>query len=155
MCQQHHVVTLAATGWPTLPGEIAALTNTKHAAQAMDGEFRFRPVDEREPHRCQSGLKFDPGSASNLDPPFGVGTGLSPIANRRAPRGAERPPRVRRSAAREVPVCPPGQTGVTSGAVFEAPGLVAGLDDLAVMREAIEQRGCHLGVAEHARPFAE
>ena len=42
-----------------------------------------------------------------------------------------------------------------SGAVLEAPALVAGLDDVAVMRQAIEQRGRHLGVAEHARPFAE
>src|SRR4030081_3430516 len=57
MCQQHHVVTLAATGWPTLPGEIAALTNTKHAAQAVDGELRFRPIDEREPHRLPSRTK--------------------------------------------------------------------------------------------------
>jgi hypothetical protein len=30
MCQQHHVVTLAAAGWPAPPGEIAALTNTRH-----------------------------------------------------------------------------------------------------------------------------
>src|ERR1700687_1550365 len=57
MCQQHHVVTLAAAGWPTPPGEIAALTNTKHTAQAMDGEFRFRPIDEREPHRLPSRAK--------------------------------------------------------------------------------------------------
>src|SRR3981081_3544896 len=57
MCQQHHVVTLVAAGWPAPPGEIAALTNTKHAAQAMDGEFRFRPVDEREPHRLPSRAK--------------------------------------------------------------------------------------------------
>src|SRR5207248_2670025 len=49
MCQQHHVVTLAAAGWPAPPDEIAALTNTKHAAQAMDGEFRFRPVDRPIP----------------------------------------------------------------------------------------------------------
>src|SRR3979411_2790002 len=57
MCQQHHVLTLAAAGRPAPPGEIAALTNTKHAAQAMDGEFRFRPVDEREPHRLPSRAK--------------------------------------------------------------------------------------------------
>src|SRR6202011_1277546 len=57
MCQQHHVVTLAAAGWPTPPGEIAALTNTKHTAQAMDGEFRFRPINEREPHRLPSRAK--------------------------------------------------------------------------------------------------
>src|SRR5208282_4289168 len=42
-----------------------------------------------------------------------------------------------------------------SGAVLEAPALVAGLDDVAVMGEAIEERGGHLGIAEHARPFAE
>src|SRR4029077_2700169 len=40
-------------------------------------------------------------------------------------------------------------------AVFEAPGLVAGLDDFAVMGQAIEQRGRHLRVAEYARPVAE
>ena len=38
---------------------------------------------------------------------------------------------------------------------FEAPTVVAGLDDIAVMSEAIEQRGGHLGIAEHAGPFAE
>ena len=34
-------------------------------------------------------------------------------------------------------------------------GSVAGLDDVAVVGQAIEQRGGHLGVAEDARPFAE
>ena len=42
-----------------------------------------------------------------------------------------------------------------SGAVLEAPGLVAGFDDLAVVGETIEQRRCHFGVGEHAWPFAE
>jgi transposase-like protein len=42
-----------------------------------------------------------------------------------------------------------------SGAVLEAPAVVAGLDDVAVMGQPIEQRGGHLGVAEDARPFAE
>jgi hypothetical protein len=40
-------------------------------------------------------------------------------------------------------------------AVFEAPGLVASFDDLAVMGEPVEQRGGHLGVAEDGWPFAE
>ena len=44
---------------------------------------------------------------------------------------------------------------VGSGAVPEAPALVAGLDDLAVMGEAVEQGRGHLGVAEDARPLAE
>jgi hypothetical protein len=34
-----------------------------------------------------------------------------------------------------------------SGAVLEAPAFVAGLDDLAVMSEAVEQGCRHLGVA--------
>ena len=49
---------------------------------------------------------------------------------------------------------PVGRVG-GSGAVLEAPAFVAGFDDVAVVGEAIEQRGGHLGVAEHARPFAE
>ncbi len=40
-------------------------------------------------------------------------------------------------------------------AVLEAPALVAGLDDVAVVSEAVEQRGRHLRIAKHARPFAE
>jgi hypothetical protein len=40
-------------------------------------------------------------------------------------------------------------------AVLEAPAFVSGFDDVAVMRETIEKRGCHLRIAEDARPFAE
>ena len=54
MGQQHHLVTLVGR---LLQAKLAALTNTKHAAQTMDGEFRFRPVDEREPHRLPSRAK--------------------------------------------------------------------------------------------------
>jgi hypothetical protein len=43
MRQQHHVVAWAAAGQPTSPGEIAALADAEHSAQAMDGELRFRP----------------------------------------------------------------------------------------------------------------
>jgi hypothetical protein len=42
-----------------------------------------------------------------------------------------------------------------SGAVLEAPALVAGFNDVAMVDQAVEQRCRHLGVAEHARPFAE
>src|SRR6516225_4298857 len=38
---------------------------------------------------------------------------------------------------------------------LEAPALVSGLDNFAVMGQPVEQRGRHLGVAEHAWPFAE
>lgn len=39
--------------------------------------------------------------------------------------------------------------------MLEAPGLVAGLHDVAVMREAVQQRRGHLRVAEHAGPLPE
>ena len=38
---------------------------------------------------------------------------------------------------------------------FEAPTVVTGLDDVAMVSQAVEQRGGHLGIAEHARPFTE
>ena len=38
---------------------------------------------------------------------------------------------------------------------FESPAVVAGFHDVAVVSQAVEQRGRHLGVAEHARPFTE
>ena len=48
------------------------------------------------------------------------------------------------------------QMGVLSSfAVLEAPAVVAGFDDLAVMGQPVEQRRGHLGVAEHLRPFAK
>ena len=40
-------------------------------------------------------------------------------------------------------------------AAFESPAVIAGLDDVAVMGQPVEQRGGHLGVAEHAGPFTE
>ena len=40
-------------------------------------------------------------------------------------------------------------------AAFEAPAVVAGLDDVAMVGQAVEKRGGHLGVAEHAGPFSE
>jgi hypothetical protein len=39
--------------------------------------------------------------------------------------------------------------------VLEAPAFVAGLDDVAVMREAVEQGSGHFRIAKDARPFAE
>jgi transposase len=38
-----------------------------------------------------------------------------------------------------------------SSSAFESPAAVAGLDDVAVVSEAIEERGGHLGVTEHRR----
>src|SRR4051812_25627764 len=57
MRQQHPVVALAAASWPTSPGEIAALADAEYAAQAVDGELRFRLIDECKPHRLPSRAK--------------------------------------------------------------------------------------------------
>jgi len=40
-------------------------------------------------------------------------------------------------------------------AAFESPAFVAALDDVAMVSQAVEQRGGHFGVAEDAGPFAE
>jgi hypothetical protein len=40
---------------------------------------------------------------------------------------------------------------VIVGAAFEAPAVVSGFNDIAVVSEAIEQSGRHLGVTEHRR----
>jgi hypothetical protein len=60
-------------------------------------------------------------------------------------------------------VYPTGQAAEAKGrdfsacgdAILEAPGLITGFGDFAVMHETIEQRGGHFGVAEDARPFTE
>jgi len=39
--------------------------------------------------------------------------------------------------------------------VFEAPSLVAGLGDVAVVGQAIKKCGCHLGIARDSCPLAE
>ena len=39
--------------------------------------------------------------------------------------------------------------------MFETPGVVAGLHDVAVMGEAVEQRRRHLGVGKDLRPLGE
>jgi len=44
---------------------------------------------------------------------------------------------------------------VIVGPALEAPTVVASLDDVAVMGQAIKQRGGHFCVAEHAWPFTE
>jgi hypothetical protein len=39
--------------------------------------------------------------------------------------------------------------------MLEAPALIAGFDDFAVMRQSIKQRGRHLRIAQYARPLGE
>ena len=45
--------------------------------------------------------------------------------------------------------------GLIVATAFEAPAIVSSFDNVAVMSEAIEQRGRHLGVGEDAGPFAK
>ncbi len=47
------------------------------------------------------------------------------------------------------------KSGGGSTAVLEAPALVAGLDDVAVVGQAVEHGGGHLGIAEHLGPVGE
>src|SRR5438309_11938359 len=42
-----------------------------------------------------------------------------------------------------------------SGAIFEAPAFIPSFNNVAMVGETIEECGCHLGVAEDARPFAK
>jgi len=44
---------------------------------------------------------------------------------------------------------------VGSTAVLEEPGVVAGVDDIAVMGQTIEHGGRHLGVTKHLGPVRE
>ena len=44
---------------------------------------------------------------------------------------------------------------IIGSAALEAPAVVSGFDDIAVVGQAIEQRGRHLGVCKDAWPFAE
>jgi len=51
--------------------------------------------------------------------------------------------------------CAVGTSVGRSGAGFKPPPFVFGFDDVAVMREVVEQCRRHLGVIEDIRPFAE
>ena len=45
--------------------------------------------------------------------------------------------------------------GLICGAVFESEAFVSGFKDVAVVGEAVEERGGHLGIAEDGSPFRE
>src|SRR6516164_11593959 len=67
------------------------------------------------------------------------------------------PSRATERRAREGAVRPRGAIrGVrASGSVFEAPALVAGFENVAVVGQPVEQCRGHLGVGEDARPFGK
>ena len=39
--------------------------------------------------------------------------------------------------------------------MVDPPAIVARFDDVAMVRQSVQQRGCHFGIGEHARPFGE
>src|ERR1700730_4215729 len=105
--------------------------------------------------KCQTASNRDPGSAWKRDPSPALGQAC-PGSEQEGPARVAQCPHERRSGARgRCLFAHRGKPGWHSSAVFEAPALVAGFDDFAVMRQSIEQRGRHLGVCEDARPFAE
>ena len=75
---------------------------------------------------CQTASKTDPQSASNFDP-----LELSVMAS------------------------PRGRGGSLLASVFEPPAVVAGLDDLAMMGDSVQERRGHLGVAKDLAPLAK
>src|SRR5438270_485357 len=108
---------------------------------------------------CQTARKRNPESAPNRDPHRRLRSGR-PRSPWRGPARDAQCPHKRRSGARGEALWTPGgdprwARSVGSGAVFEAPALVDGFENVAVMGQAIEQRRRHLGVAEYARPFGE
>jgi len=48
-----------------------------------------------------------------------------------------------------------GGVPTRSSSIFEAPAVVSCFEDVTVVRQAIQQRCCHLGIAKDVGPFAE
>ena len=106
-------------------------------------------------HQCQSARNWDPGSAWKRDPSPALGQAC-PGSEQEGPARVAQCPHERRSGARgRCLFAHRGKPGWHSGAVFEPPALVAGFDDFAMMGQAVEERGRHLGVAKHAGPITK
>src|SRR6202040_100374 len=104
---------------------------------------------------CQTARNRDPGSASKRDPSPALGQAC-PGSEREGPARVAQCPHERRSGARgRCLFAHRGKPGWHSGAVFEAPALVAGFDDFAMMGQAVEERRRHLGVAKYTGPIAK
>lgn len=124
----------------------------------MRGSLLPLPGSGRRNH-CQIAFKRDPLFASKNDPLW--------MAESRAWTGLGAVMRIgllERLECREGVARPEFQplqqlilfpAGLGSAAVFEAPGVVARFDDIAVMGQAIEHGGRHLGVAEDLGPVGE
>src|SRR5205085_10563767 len=93
---------------------------------------------------CQTACNRDPGSAWNRNPSQTTGQAC-PGSEQEGPARVAQCPHERRSGARgRCQFAHRGKPGWHSGAVFEAPALVAGFDGFAVMGQAAEKRGCIL-----------
>jgi hypothetical protein len=139
------------------------LISTLRIAADVDGELLVWAPDGRaarsEPVSlpCQSAWKQDPGSASNRDPYRRLRSGR-PRSPWRGPARVAQCPDERRSEARGEALWIPGgdpRAPRPSGSIFEAPALVAGFENVAMMGQPVEQCGCHFAVAEDAGPLGE
>ncbi len=118
--------------------------------QALDGLVVLDAIGFDE--RIQGSLGGVPGlrHPDVLQCTLGFGLqalGCQSAANRDPLSASKRDPFDRRALA--------SAGGVILGSTFEAPAVVSGFDDIAVVGEAIEQCGRHFGVGEDARPFTE
>ncbi len=130
-CHQHGIRTAHLHDCPELMRGERDVWSTQSLMQALEaGEIEAAEYARLHPLASERELRFDAPDQTGV---AGRGSAAGLI---RGPAGVPR--------------------GRASGAVLEAPALVAGLDDLAMVGEAVEQRRGHLGVAgEHARPFPE
>ena len=109
---------------------------------------------------CQSAWNWGPGSARNGGPPVRLAVGCpgspweDPQPSPRAATSAGGDGRGRWLWTHRVNRRQ-GVWGEDLAAVPEPPALIAGFNDVAMVSERVEQRGGHLGVAEHGRPLAE
>src|SRR5246127_4751351 len=104
---------------------------------------------------CQTASNRDPGSACKRDPSMASGQACPGRENEGPARVAQWPHGGGSGGRGGGRFAHRGKPGWHSRAVFEAPALVPGFDDFAMMGEAVEERGCHLGVAKHTGPITK
>jgi hypothetical protein len=105
--------------------------------------------------RMSNGKQSGPRIGVEKGPLPGMGQAC-PGSEQEGPARVAQCPHERRSGARgRYLFAHRGKPGWHSGAVLEAPALVAGFDDFAVMGQAVEERGCHFGVTKHTGPIAK
>src|ERR1700719_2129407 len=123
---------------PTFKSAVAAYLSPRHRDNPASGCPLAALGDE-----CQTARNRDPGSASKRDPSPALGQAC-PGSEQEGPARVEQRPHEPRSGARGRGLfAHRGKPGWHSGAVFEAPALVAGFDDFTMMGQAIEERRRH------------